>query len=193
MYFSTEKEVWKDIEGYEGYYQISNRARVRSLDRIVESDDRSPQFIKGDIKKATVRGDGYKYVSLYKDNKRKNKYLHRLLAEAFIPNPKNLPIINHMDENPSNNKLKNLEWCDHQHNLTYGNKINKTLDSEGYQKQMKSMRKPIYAFDKKGNKNWFESITEACKALNLDNASVSACLSGRYKTHKGYSFKLANK
>lgn len=194
---NTGKEIWKDIKGYEGYYQISNLGRVRSVDRIVESEHRSPQFMKGQIKKVIVRDDSYKYVTLYKDNKGQNKYIHRLVAEAFIPNPDNYPIINHKDENPSNNNIENLEWCDHQYNLSYGNREQKMLDSEGYKRRTNRIKKPIYVINKDGKRKRYESITSACKELNLNHCNVSACLNNKknskrnYKTHRGYTFEYA--
>lgn len=189
--YNTEKEVWKDIKDYEGFYQVSNFGRVRSLDRIIESEHRSPQFMKGNIKKVTRRDDGYEYAVLYKKNKGKNKYIHRLVAKAFVPNPNKLPIINHIDENPSNNHPSNLEWCDHQYNLTYGDKVQRVTNSEGYKERTKRIRKPIYVIDKNGNKKRFDSLTSAANELSLDQPSISACLRGRNNTHKGYSFEYA--
>lgn len=191
MNINTSEEVWKDIVGYEGYYQVSNFGRVRSLDRIIESEYRSPQLMKGKIKKVTRRDDGYEYVVLYRNNKGKNKYIHRLVAKSFVPNPENLPIINHKDENPSNNCPSNLEWCDHQYNLTYGDKVERVTNSEGYRERTKRIRKPIYVIDKKGNRKRYDSLTSAANELNLEQPSISACLKGRNSTHKGYLFEYA--
>lgn len=189
--YSTEKEVWKDIEGYEGYYQVSNHGRIRSLDRVIRSKYRSSQFIKGNIKNITPRKDGYKAIMLYKNNKGNRQYIHRLVAKAFIPNPKGYEIINHIDENPSNNHYKNLEWCDHQYNLTYGDKVERTTNSKGYKERTKRLRKPIYVIDKEGNRSWYDSLTSAARELDLDTASITACLKGRNQTHKGYSYEYA--
>lgn len=190
--YNTEKEIWKDIEGYEGYYQVSNLGRVRSLDRTIESEHRSPQFMKGNIKKVIRRDDGYEYVVLYRDNKGKNKYVHRLVAKAFVPNPNKLPIINHIDENPSNNLPSNLEWCDHQYNLTYGDKVERVTNSKGYKERTKRLQKPIYVIDKNGNRKRYESITSACNELDLHYSNVHKSLTGKkYPTYKGYTFEYA--
>jgi len=96
-----EKEIWKDIIGYEGSYQVSNHGRVRSLDRIVISKNTTRKIL-GRILKINLYPNGYEYVQLQKDGKRKSCLVHRLIAVAFIPNPKNLPIINH--------KNKRITW-----------------------------------------------------------------------------------
>ena len=104
-------EIWKDIKGYEGLYQISNKGRVKSLNYrrtgkekiLISSDD----------------GKGYLCVKLCKNNKIKNHKIHRLVAQAFLPNPDNLPEVNHQDTNTSNNCVENLEWCTHAYNMHY--------------------------------------------------------------------------
>ena len=104
-------EIWKDIKDYEGLYQVSNLGRVKSLDRIVKdtTKDRT-QTLKGREIKTTDNGNGYKLVCLTKNSIRKNKYVHRLVAETFIPNPDNLKEVNHKDLNKNNNSVCNLEW-----------------------------------------------------------------------------------
>lgn len=100
-------EIWKDIYGYEGIYQVSNFGQVR---RLCKNDNR---IIKQEINR------GYKRVCLSYKNVKKHFLVHRLVAFAFIPNPNNYPIINHKDENKLNNNVDNLEWCTHQYNLNY--------------------------------------------------------------------------
>lgn len=101
------KEVWKDIEGYEGLYQISNLGRVKRV-------------ATGKVLKGGKDKDGYLMVKLYKNNIRSNKKIHRLVAEAFIPNPENKPQVNHADENKTNNSLDNLEWMTAKENINHG-------------------------------------------------------------------------
>ena len=103
-------EIWENIEGYEGQYQISNYGRVKSFKNGKE------QIIKGNINQK-----GYCIVDLYKNKEKKHFQVHRLVAKAFIPNPNNYPIVNHKDENPSNNRVDNLEWCTPKYNSNYGN------------------------------------------------------------------------
>lgn len=113
------QEIWADIRGYEGLYQVSNLGRVKSLERVTISKNGKRYTCQelclrfGNIK-------GYKFVVLRKDCKSHQVLVHRLVAQAFIPNPDNLPEVNHKDENPSNNCVENLEWCTHKYNSNYG-------------------------------------------------------------------------
>ncbi len=111
------KQIWKDIPGYEGKYQVSNTGRVRSLNYNGTG--------KTKVMKPSTNKLGYKRINLCKDGKKKKYSVHRLVALTFIPNPNNYPIINHKDENPSNNYYKNLEWCTYEYNNNYGTKREK--------------------------------------------------------------------
>lgn len=105
------KKFGKILNGYEGLYQVSNLGRIKSLDRRVKDNARERyQNLKGKQLKFTDNGRGYQLVFLTKKSKRINKYVHRLVAETFIPNPNNLPEVNHKDLNKSNNCIDNLEW-----------------------------------------------------------------------------------
>jgi len=104
------EEIWKDIVGYEGMYQVSNRKRVKSLSRIVKRNDGKIRTISERILKQSV-ANGYLNVGLSKNAKLKTYTVHRLVAIAFIPNPDNLPMINHLDGDKTNNYVSNLEWC----------------------------------------------------------------------------------
>lgn len=107
----VNKKFGKILNGYEGIYQVSNLGRIKSLDRRVKDNRRERyQNLKGKQLKFTDNGRGYQLVFLTKESKRINKYVHRLVAETFIPNPKNLPEVNHKDLNKSNNCIDNLEW-----------------------------------------------------------------------------------
>jgi hypothetical protein len=103
----VEPEVWKDIEDFEGYYQVSNKGRVRSL----HGDE--PYILKQSIKQ---KYGGYWYVNMSVDGNQKSCEVHRLMAIAFIPNPDNKPCVNHIDGNSLNNELSNLEWCTYAEN-----------------------------------------------------------------------------
>lgn len=113
---------WFDIKGYEGLYKINECGQILVLERTGVKIGKGTKTVPEHTKKVTRNKNGYFAVDLYKDTKRKRHYLHRLLAETFIPNPNNLPYINHKDENPSNNSLDNLEWCSSKYNNNYGTK-----------------------------------------------------------------------
>jgi len=110
-------EEWRDITEYEGYYQVSSKGNVRSLDRTLINSVGVESSVKGkEIYKSLV-GAGYYQVKLYKDGRKINKYVHQLVASAFISNPKNYSEINHIDYNKENNCVENLEWCTHIENI----------------------------------------------------------------------------
>lgn len=113
------KEIWKDIDGYEGYYQISNYGRVKSLDRLVTRNDGVVQFKKGIIKQPKNSSDGYNLITLSKNGESKTIGIHILVAKHFIDNPDNLPEVNHIDFNRKNNIVTNLEWVTHQDNIKH--------------------------------------------------------------------------
>ena len=121
-------EEWRDIKGFEGYYQVSNLGRVKSLDRHVFAGigaNHKLQHIHGKILSQSHDHKNYKRVILCIDGGIKLRLVHRLVAEAFIPNPNNYPIINHKDKNPSNNCMDNLEWCTYKYNNEYDGRIEK--------------------------------------------------------------------
>lgn len=129
-------EVWKDIPGYEGYYQVSNFGRVKSLDRTVIDKNGRVMKYKGVILTPQLNEFGYEKVVLIKSGKRKNFKIHQLVAIAFLDNPDNLPCINHKDGNKRNNMVSNLEWC------TFGEN-----NKHAYEKGLKE------PYDRNGEKN----------------------------------------
>lgn len=112
-------EIWKDIVGYEQFYQISNYGRVRSLDRYVKRCDGVIQFKKGIIKSPKVNEDGYRTITLSKNGEDKTIGIHILVAKHFVDNPYNLPEVNHIDFDRQNNYAENLEWCTHKDNIKH--------------------------------------------------------------------------
>lgn len=137
------KQCWKDIPGYEGKYQVSNTGRVRSLNYMRTG--------KSKVMKPSTNKLGYKGVGLRKNGKCTKYYIHRLVALAFIPNPLNLPQVNHIDENKTNNVVWNLEWCTQEYNNNYGNRNKKISEAhKGRQFTKETKRKISEA--KKGKK-----------------------------------------
>lgn len=118
------EEIWKPVVGYEGLYEVSSYGRVKSL---CKYDSRN-RFRDGRIIRLFTDGLGYLRAQLYSNSKRKSFLVHRLVAQAFIPNPDNLPQVNHRDENPSNDNVDNLEWCDGKYNVNYGTRIDRIRD-----------------------------------------------------------------
>lgn len=172
-------EEWRDIQGYEGFYQVSNLGRVKSLDRF----DGFQNNVKGKILKKYISETGYERACLSKNNKTKKFQVHRLVATAFIPNPDNKPQVNHIDECRSNNNFENLEWCTAQYNSKYGSRPNKIS-------ALKS--KPIISISSSGLMRYFKSITAASKSLNVNFQNISSVIKGRRKHAGGYYFKFVN-
>lgn len=124
----VEEVVRKAVKGYEGYYEVDQFGRVYSVDRVILVNDNGRQYdkpLKAKQMKQTMHSKGYKTVSLTKDGKTKGMFVHRIVAEAFIPNENNLPMVNHKDEDKTNNFVENLEWCTASYNRTYGNAVEK--------------------------------------------------------------------
>ncbi|MEY4714754.1 NUMOD4 domain-containing protein [Lacticaseibacillus paracasei] len=173
-------EVWKDIEGFEGLYQVSNMGRVRSLDR----KDAQGHRIKGTVLAGSLNGKGYLRVGLCRDGDVEYKSIHRLAAKAFLDNPDNLPQVNHKDENKTNNAVSNLEWCTALYNNTYG----------AHSKRIaKALERPIYVVTSSGHRYFFDSTKKAVELLELKNGAVSRCLHGKLKHHGSFSFERAVK
>jgi hypothetical protein len=188
-------EIWKDINGYEGYYQISNQGNVRSVDRFDGVHDR-----KGTIIKPNLKQNGYLQVGLRMHSKRKWIGVHRLVAIHFIENPDNKPQVNHIDGNKQNNTINNLEWVTAKENQNHATKL-------GLRKNMPKGKKHCY-YGKFGadshsakqviRRNPKTGETKLYKAKVLakyegfDVTSISKCCHGKLKTHKGYEWYFAN-
>ena len=126
--------VRKPVRGYEGLYVVDQFARVYGVDRITTVQDNGRIYektIAGKQMKQSMHPKGYKTVTLTKDGKTNTAYVHRIVAEAFIENPGNLPMVNHKDEDKTNNFVENLEWCSASYNRTYG---------KGAEKQARKLR-----------------------------------------------------
>ena len=155
------QEIWKDIKGYEGLYEVSNLGNVKN--------------IKGLILKNYSDKNGYLRVYLYNNFKRKTCMVHRLVAEAFLDNPNNYPQVNHKNEDKSCNTVDNLEWCNVKYNCNYG-------------KRNEKIKKKVIQYDKKNNliKEW-NCVTEAENKLNISH--ISSCCKNKRKTAGGYVWK----
>lgn len=180
-------EEWRDIKDWEGLYQVSNMGRVRSLGKNFIRSDSKPYTRPPRILKQLTYKNGYMKVELTKRGFAKRYYVHRLVAQAFIPNPDNLPEVNHKDENSSNNVSENLEWCSHKYNSNYGTR------AERIKKTLKLIHKsvPVEMYDKDGRFiRRFDSIQEASKELHIYGSSITECCRHkRRKTAGGYIWR----
>ena len=161
-------ENWKEVVGFEGLYEVSDLGRVRSL---VQRNRRKPGILTpGD------NGWGYLVVNLYKDGKRKAMKVHRLVAEAFLPNPLNLETVNHRDENKTNNSASNLEWMRNKDNVTY------------------SQARPVQMFDKSTNEllATFPSTMEASRQTGIYQGNICRCCRGKLKSTGGFVWKYVS-
>ena len=169
------KELWKDIKEYEGIYQVSNLGRVKR----VETD----RVLKGSKNKK-----GYLRVDLYKNGSQSNKRIHRLVAQAFIPNPENKSQVNHIDENKTNNVISNLEWTTAKENINHG-----TRNERAGNTISKSNSIPIIATNlKTGESQEFYGARECARQLGLQAPSITSVLKGRLTQTGGYTFKYIN-
>lgn len=160
---------YKDIEGFE-YYQITDDGRIWNK--------KLKRFLSGCIRK-----DGYVKVSLRKSDRKTpiTKSIHRLVAEAFVPNPDNLSCVNHRDECKTNNRAENLEWCTYQYNNTYGERLVKTA-------KKKSKTRYQYSLDGELIKVWSSAVEASKNGYN--KCCINDCCRGIHKTHKGYKWSF---
>ena len=166
-------EIYKDIKDLEGLYKVSNFGNVMSLGN---GNSNNSNNSKPKLLKPVKTIDGYLGVCLCKDGKRKNFYVHRLVAEAFIPNPDNLPFINHKDENKTNNSVENLEWCTREYNNNYGSRIDR-------------ISKTVLQFTLDGEfiREW--SSTHECGRNGFNQGNIVSCCNGKLKSAGGYIWK----
>lgn len=157
-------EEWRPVVGYEGLYEVSNLGRIKSLKRVCFTG-KYYREINEKIMINHFGTNGYLSIVLSKNGKKSPKMIHRLVAEHFLENPYNLPEVNHIDENKSNNCVWNLEWCTREYNANYGTKSKRVGEKQS---------KKVYLY----NENdilvaTFNSTVEAAKKLNMTQAAVS--------------------
>lgn len=157
----------RDIPGFEGLYAVTSCGKVWSYKRKI--------FLK-----VWDRGNGYLSVNLYKNGVEKHFLIHRLVAEAYLPNPEGLPQVNHIDEDKTHNYINNLEWCDSQYNNNYGTRC---------ERMSKTLGKMIYCVELGRT---FDSACQAARELGLNNSHISKCCTGKRKTTGGYHWRYAD-
>ena len=155
-------EIWKDIEGYKGIYQISNKGNIKSSPR---------KGTRGGLLRLTEDKDGYLCVGLNKNDQRKTFKVHRLVAMAFVPNNEDLPEVNHKDENKANNCVENLEWCNHDYNSNYGTRGERIGQA---------LSKPVYSVNEYEQVEHFSSINEAQRITGVYASNILCVIKGEY-------------
>ena len=173
-------ENWKDIKGYEGYYQVSNEGRVRSLKRTI-SNNGGAQELEGKTKSTRIKNSGYEITDLYKNGERKTFMIHRLVADAFIPNHDNKSQVNHIDGNKLNNRVDNLEWVCQSENV---------IHSYECIREDKSNINAVSAMNKANSKkvmclndgSIYNSASEAAKQVGISSSLLMRCCRGERKS-----------
>ena len=187
-------EIWKDIKGYEGLYQISNLGNIRSLDIMINckgAKNIDSHLRKGRLLKQTIGTTGYYNVNLSKNGKTKYFRVHKLVADAFILNKNNYNCINHIDGNKLNNNINNLEWCDYSHNLKEAYRIglreNKYKGKYGKEAQFS---KPLLQYSLNGEfiKEW-ENASQVNRELGYCAENIRSVCNGRRKQANGFIWK----
>lgn len=171
-------EIWRDIKGYEGLYQISSKGRVKSFRKPKKFGEPDEYILKN-----YLSNNGYLQVFLYGKNARKSFSVHRLVAEAFIPNPNNFPQVNHKDENPTNNSVDNLEWCTAIYNNRYGTATIRAAITSG---SMIEQYLPSGEFLAK-----YACVSVASKITGVPTGVIQKCASGRTKAGNNFIWKYA--
>ena len=186
-------EIWKPVVGYEGLYEVSNLGNVKSLNY------KRRNVIR--VLKAGTGSGGYKHIELHKNSKPKHFLIHRLVAQAFIPNPNNYPEVNHKDENKQNNCVDNLEWCDAKYNINYGTCIQRRM-----QKMMGEKHPWFGKFSKENHsskpiiqsvlgifvKRW-DCVADIVRETGFSQGTISSCALGKRKSAYGFNWNYVGK
>ena len=176
------EEIWKDISGYEGLYQVSNMGRVRSKKRIFENKGTGKYKRNTRILLCSKHNKGYLTVTLFKNGRYKRFLIHRLVAKAFLPHDIFRNQVNHIDGNKTNNNISNIEWGSSSENQTHRRDILKKKFATG---------KPVIQIDNKGDIiRQFESILQAAKLTGIKHQNISRVCNGKYRQAGGFRWKF---
>lgn len=185
----TDKEQWKPIPQYEGLYEVSDKGNVRSVAQYTCHHTVVPRP-KPRMVRAGLTHDGYARVTLSKYGEQRHATVHRLVALAFIPNPDNLPQVNHKDENPQNNSVDNLEWCTGKQNCNYGQHCQRIKDRLN---RKHHLAKPVAQLDRDGDViQIYKSVSEAARQMGVRSENISRCCNGKNSLSCGYGWKYVD-
>lgn len=169
------REIWQQIKGFEGFYSVSNKGNVKH-DKTTKGIGTGNYAREEHFIKHRINNKGYAIVDLYKGNKRSQLLVHRLVANAFLPNPNNLPQVNHINGNKNDNRVQNLEWCTQEQNMLHAFKIGLAKPSDKQKRAIaetnKAKRKAV-VFKQGSNVQVFESISKASKETGLSISTIS--------------------
>ena len=179
------EEIWKPVVNYEKSYEVSNLGAIRGIDREIYTPLIGNFIKKGKIIIQSFDSSGYCQVGLSGKGVKKTTSVHKIVAYAFIDNPKNLPQVNHIDGNKLNNKVDNLEWCTNQENQEHARETG--LYEKMYKEAMKR-RKPVIAYNEKSSIS-FTSISSAAKHFNFNSGSISSTINRKNNIFMGYFFE----
>lgn len=177
------EEEWRPVKGTNGIYYVSNLGRVKSVDRVVHYSDGKMRYFPGKLLTPIEMPNGYLQVHIRKPIN-KTKFVHRLVAQAFVKNVSGGNCINHINGNKKDNRYTNLEWCSAKENRHHAIRTGLA--------KYPTPSKPIIAYKGGNIVGVFPSISECSKGLNCDPSTIGAVLHGRRKTHHGFTFKLVN-
>lgn len=188
------QEEWRPVPEFEDAYEVSNLGRVRSLDRWAEYVNHGTPTrmrIHGKVLKLYKDEDGYLRINVKVGSKSKTFGVHRLVAQAFIPNPDSLPCVNHKDYNPENNVVNNLEWCSIEYNNEYSNNKFRRPHSiyENRENVKKKLSHPVRCIE---TGEIFPSMIEAERKLHLGSTAVYFSIKNNKSTVQGYTFEKVN-
>lgn len=187
----TDTEIWMDIKGFEGYYQVSSHGRVKSFDRVVRRKH-TTSLVRGVILKTPKNNGGYCNVKLYRSGDKTfvSKKVHRLVADAFVENPNGKNVVNHIDGQKDNNHYSNLEWCTQKENMHHAFNNGLIVHKKAGQHML---AKTIYQFDKNGLllTNIFPSCIDAAISVGGEAKYISSCARGERASAYGSVWKYA--
>ena len=179
------EEEWRPVKGYEDIFEVSNLGRIRSVERVVKAGKYGTKFVKSRILKLEMNKKGYLMTRATRKYGCKRLVVHRFVAEAFIPNPNNYPIVNHKDERKDNNVVTNLEWCTHSYNTLYGT---------CQQRRAIHRQRTVEMIDMKTHEviKVFSSMKRAEEETHTPAKQISHVCRGYDKSARGYFWRYAN-